>query len=96
MLLWLELKGLEKNAMCVMVVETGERVDGRRPTRFVQSWSSPDTLFTRPWSFPAWSDLFSLYLYPFGMLNEWQRLDTIEPMDGALHSTLQLPTILHR
>ena len=78
-----ELKALEKHAMRLMVVETGERVDGRTPTEVRPLTVKPDYL-------PRvhGSGLFQrgqtqvLSICTLGMLNEWQRLDTIEPVDG--------------
>ena len=78
-----ELKALEKHAMRLMVVETGERVDGRvadevRPL-MVKSDYLPRVhgsgLFQR-------GQTQVLSICTLGMLNEWQRLDTIEPVDG--------------
>ena len=78
-----ELKSLEKHAMRKMVVETGERVDGRPATEVRPLMVKPDYL-------PRvhGSGLFQrgqtqvLSVATLGMLNEWQRLDTIEPIDG--------------
>ena len=78
-----ELKALEKHAMRLMVVETGERVDGRRADEVRPLMVKPDYL-------PRvhGSGLFQrgqtqvLSVCTLGMLNEWQRLDTIEPVDG--------------
>ena len=78
-----ELKSLEKHAMRKMVVETGERVDGRTATEVRPLMVKPDYL-------PRvhGSGLFQrgqtqvLSVATLGMLNEWQRLDTIEPIDG--------------
>ena len=78
-----ELKGLEKHAMRLMVTETGERVDGR-----VADEVRP--LYIKPNYLPRvhGSGLFQrgqtqvLSICTLGMLNEWQRLDTIEPVDG--------------
>ena len=78
-----ELKSLEKHAMRVMVVETGERVDGRRADEI-------RPLMIKPGYLPLvhGSGLFQrgqtqvLSVLTLGMLNEWQRLDTIEPIDG--------------
>ncbi len=78
-----ELKSLEKHAMRLMVVETGERVDGR-----VADEVRP--LMVKPNYLPRvhGSGLFQrgqtqvLSICTLGMLNEWQRLDTIEPVDG--------------
>lgn len=78
-----ELKGLEKHAMRLMVVNTGERVDGRSATEVRPLMIKPDYL-------PRvhGSGLFQrgqtqvLSVCTLGMLNEWQRLDTIEPVDG--------------
>lgn len=78
-----ELKQLEKHAMRQMVVETGERVDGRvcdevRPL-FVKGNYLPlvhgSGLFQR-------GQTQVLSICTLGMLNEWQRLDTIDPIDG--------------
>jgi polyribonucleotide nucleotidyltransferase len=78
-----ELKSLEKHAMRKMVVETGERVDGRTATEV-------RPLMVKPNYLPRvhGSGLFQrgqtqvLSVCTLGMLNEWQRLDTIEPVDG--------------
>ena len=78
-----ELKSLEKHAMRVMVVETGERVDGRRADEI-------RPLMIKPGYLPLvhGSGLFQrgqtqvLSVLTLGMLNDWQRLDTIEPVDG--------------
>ena len=78
-----ELKGLEKHAMRKMVVETGERVDGRTPAEIRPIMVKPDYL-----PLVHGSGLFQrgqtqvLSICTLGMLNEWQRLDTIEPVDG--------------
>ena len=78
-----ELKSLEKHAMRKMVVETGERVDGRTPTEIRPIMVKPDYL-----PLVHGSGLFQrgqtqvLSICTLGMLNEWQRLDTIEPVDG--------------
>ena len=78
-----ELKQLEKHAMRQMVVETGERVDGRvcdevRPL-FIQGNYLPlvhgSGLFQR-------GQTQVLSICTLGMLNEWQRLDTIDPLEG--------------
>ena len=78
-----ELKSLEKHAMRHMVVETGERVDGRAADEVRPLMVKGDYL-------PRvhGSGLFQrgqtqvLSICTLGMLNEWQRLDTIEPVDG--------------
>ena len=78
-----ELKQLEKHAMRQTVVETGLRVDGRRPDEvrplFVKGNYLPlvhgSGLFQR-------GQTQVLSICTLGMLNEWQRLDTIEPIDG--------------
>ena len=78
-----ELKSLEKHAMRVMVVETGERVDGRRADEI-------RPLMIKPGYLPLvhGSGLFQrgqtqvLSVLTLGMLNDWQRLDTLEPIDG--------------
>ncbi len=78
-----ELKSLEKHAMRVMVVETGERVDGRSADEIRPIMVKPDYL-----PLVHGSGLFQrgqtqvLSICTLGMLNEWQRLDTIEPVDG--------------
>ena len=78
-----ELKGLEKHAMRMMVVETGERVDGRVADEVRPLFVKPDYL-----PLVHGSGLFQrgqtqvLSVATLGMLNEWQRLDTIEPVDG--------------
>ena len=78
-----ELKSLEKHAMRVMVVETGERVDGRAADEIRPLMVKPDYL-----PLVHGSGLFQrgqtqvLSVCTLGMLNEWQRLDTIEPVDG--------------
>ena len=78
-----ELKSLEKHAMRVMVVETGERVDGRAADGIRPIMVKPDYL-----PLVHGSGLFQrgqtqvLSICTLGMLNEWQRLDTIEPVDG--------------
>ena len=78
-----ELKSLEKHAMRVMVVETGERVDGRRADEIRPLMIKPGYL-----PFVHGSGLFQrgqtqvLSVLTLGMLNDWQRLDTIEPIDG--------------
>ena len=78
-----ELKGLEKHAMRMMVVETGERVDGRMADEVRPLMVKPDYL-----PLVHGSGLFQrgqtqvLSVATLGMLNEWQRLDTIEPVDG--------------
>ena len=78
-----ELKALEKHAMRAMVIETGERADGRRPNEI-------RPLYIKPGYLPRvhGSGLFQrgqtqvLSVVTLGMLNEWQRLDTIEPVEG--------------
>ena len=78
-----ELKKLEKKAMRAMVIETGERADGRRPEDI-------RPLYIVPGYLPRvhGSGLFqrgqtqALSVCTLGMLNEWQRLDTIDPAEG--------------
>ena len=78
-----ELKLLEKHAMRSMVIETGERADGRKPEEI-------RPLHIVPGYLPRvhGSGLFQrgqtqvLSVATLGMLNEWQRLDTIEPVEG--------------
>ena len=78
-----ELKSLEKHAMRLMVVNTGERVDGRAADEIRPIMVKPDYL-----PLVHGSGLFQrgqtqvLSVCTLGMLNEWQRLDTIEPIDG--------------
>ena len=78
-----ELKSLEKHAMREMVVETGERVDGRAADEIRPIMVKPDYL-----PLVHGSGLFQrgqtqvLSVLTLGMLNDWQRLDTIEPIDG--------------
>ena len=77
------LKKLEKKAMRAMVIETGERADGRRPEDI-------RPLYIVPGYLPRvhGSGLFqrgqtqALSVCTLGMLNEWQRLDTIDPAEG--------------
>ncbi len=87
-LLWereipVNLKKLEKKAMRSMVVETGERVDGRaadeiRPIMVKDNYLPlvhGSGLFQR-------GQTQVLSVLSLGMLNEGQRLDTIEPVEG--------------
>ncbi len=77
-----EFKALEKKAMRTMILTTGERVDGRgvkeiRPLMIVPGYLSRvhgSGLFQR-------GQTQVLSVLTLGMLNEWQRLDTIEPVD---------------
>ncbi len=77
------LKSLEKHAMRKMVIETGERADGR-------SSSDIRPLYIKAGYLPRvhGSGLFqrgqtqALSIATLGMLNEWQRLDTIDPAEG--------------
>ncbi len=78
-----ELKLLEKHAMRAMVIETGERADGRtseeiRPLHIVAGYLPRvhgSGLFQR-------GQTQVLSIATLGMLGEWQRLDTIEPVEG--------------
>ncbi|MBQ9954138.1 MAG: polyribonucleotide nucleotidyltransferase [Eggerthellaceae bacterium] len=78
-----ELKKLEKKAMRRMIIETGERADGRRPEEV-------RPLHIVPGYLPRvhGSGLFQrgqtqvMSVCTLGMLNEWQRLDTIDPAEG--------------
>ena len=78
-----ELKKLEKKAMRAMVITTGERADGRTPEEI-------RPLYIVPGYLPRvhGSGLFQrgqtqvLSVVTLGMLNEWQRLDTIDPAEG--------------
>ncbi len=78
-----ELKALEKKAMRTMVVETGERVDGRAADEIRPIMVKGNYL-----PLVHGSGLFQrgqtqvLSVLALGMLNEWQRLDTIEPVEG--------------
>ncbi len=75
-------KALEKHAMRRMVIETGERADGRRPEEV-------RPLYIQPGYLPRvhGSGLFQrgqtqvLSVCTLGMLNEGQRLDTIDPLE---------------
>ena len=77
-------KALEKKAMRTMVLSTGERVDGR-------AVNEVRPLYIKPGYLPRahGSGLFQrgqtqvLSVLTLGMLNEWQRLDTIDPSDGS-------------
>ncbi|AEB06956.1 polyribonucleotide nucleotidyltransferase [Coriobacterium glomerans PW2] len=77
------LKKLEKQAMRTMVVETGERVDGRRADEI-----RPIMVKDAYLPLVHGSGLFQrgqtqvLSVLALGMLNESQRLDTIEPVEG--------------
>ena len=76
-------KALEKRAMRTMIIETGERVDGRANDEI-------RPLYIKPHYLPRahGSGLFQrgqtqvLSVCTLGMLNEWQRLDTIDPAEG--------------
>ena len=76
-------KALEKKAMRTMVLTTGERVDGR-------AVNEVRPLMIKPGYLPRahGSGLFQrgqtqvLSVLTLGMLNEWQRLDTIDPAEG--------------
>ncbi|MCH4184343.1 MAG: polyribonucleotide nucleotidyltransferase [Eggerthellaceae bacterium] len=76
-------KALEKHAMRMMIIETGERVDGRSVTEI-------RPLYIIPGYLPRvhGSGLFqrgqtqALSVCTLGMLREGQRLDTIDPAEG--------------
>ena len=76
-------KALEKKAMRAMVIATGERADGRaadeiRPLHIVPGYLPRvhgSGLFQR-------GQTQVLSVVTLGMLNEWQRLDTIDPAEG--------------
>lgn len=76
-------KALEKKAMRAMVIETGERADGRTSTEIRPLHIVPGYL-----PLVHGSGLFQrgqtqvMSIASLGMLNEWQRLDTIEPVEG--------------
>lgn len=77
------LKSLEKHAMRKMVIETGERADGRSSTDirplYIKAGYLPRVhgsgLFQR-------GQTQALSIATLGMLNESQRLDTIDPAEG--------------
>ncbi|WP_454946163.1 polyribonucleotide nucleotidyltransferase [Cryptobacterium curtum] len=77
------LKALEKRAMRAMIIETGERVDGRAADEI-------RPLYIRPGYLPRvhGSGLFqrgqtqALSVCTLGTLREGQRLDTIDPSEG--------------
>lgn len=77
------LKALEKHAMRTMIVETGERVDGRSATEI-------RPLYIKPGYLPRvhGSGLFqrgqtqALSVCTLGTLRDGQRLDTIDPEEG--------------
>ena len=77
------LKSLEKHAMRKMVIETGERADGRSSTDirplYIKAGYLPRVhgsgLFQR-------GQTQALSIATLGMLNEWQRLETIDPAEG--------------
>ncbi len=76
-------KALEKHAMRKMVIETGERADGRvadeiRPLYIIPGYLPRvhgSGLFQR-------GQTQALSVCTLGMLREWQRLDTIDPAEG--------------
>jgi polyribonucleotide nucleotidyltransferase len=78
-----QLKSLEKKAMREIVLSTGQRVDGRTVTEIRPISITPgflprahgSGLFTR-------GETQVLSVLTLGMLNEWQRLDTIDPAPG--------------
>ncbi len=77
------LKSLEKKAMRKMIIDSGERVDGRaadevRPLHIVAGYLPRvhgSGLFQR-------GQTQVMSVCTLGMLNEWQRLDTIDPAEG--------------
>lgn len=77
------LKALEKHAMRTMVIETGERADGRTSTEirplYIKAGYLPRVhgsgLFQR-------GQTQALSVCTLGMLSEWQRLDSIDPVEG--------------
>ncbi len=78
-----EFKALEKKVMRAMILETGERVDGRgvkevRPLMIIPGYLPRvhgSGLFQR-------GQTQVLSILTLGMLNEWQRIDTIDPEEG--------------
>ena len=93
------LKKLEKKAMRTMVVETGERVDGRAADE-IRPIMVKDNYLPRVHGsglFQRWPDPGCSRFFRSACSTEGQRLDTIEPTGGqALHAPLQLPAVLHR
>lgn len=77
------LKALEKHVMRTMVIETGERADGRTSTQirplYIKAGYLPRVhgsgLFQR-------GQTQALSVCTLGMLSEWQRLDSIDPIEG--------------
>ncbi|MHB8760808.1 MAG: polyribonucleotide nucleotidyltransferase [Coriobacteriia bacterium] len=77
------LKALEKKTMREMVLSEGERADGRKPDEIRQISCAVDYLprahgtglFTR-------GQTQVLSVLTLGMLNEWQRIDTIDVSEG--------------
>ncbi len=78
-----ECKALEKKAMRTMILETGERVDGRACNEVRPLYIKPHYLKRA-----HGSGLFQrgqtqvLSVLTLGLLQEWQRLDTIDPAEG--------------
>ncbi len=78
-----QFKALEKKTMRAMIIETGERVDGRKTDEI-------RPLYIKAGYLPRvhGSGLFQrgqtqvLSVATLGMLNEWQRFDTIDPQEG--------------
>ena len=78
-----QFKALEKKTMRTMILTTGERVDGRKVDEI-------RPLYIKAGYLPRvhGSGLFQrgqtqvLSVCTLGMLNEWQRFDTIDPMEG--------------
>ncbi len=78
-----QFKALEKKTMRAMILTTGERVDGRKVDEI-------RPLYIKAGYLPRvhGSGLFQrgqtqvLSVCTLGMLNEWQRFDTIDPMEG--------------
>ncbi len=76
-------KALERKAMRTMIIETGERVDGRKVNEVRPLYIKPHYLKRA-----HGSGLFQrgqtqvLSVLTLGLLNEWQRLDTIDPCEG--------------
>ena len=78
-----QFKALEKKTMRTMVLTTGERVDGRKADEirplYIKAGYLPRVhgsgLFQR-------GQTQALSVCTLGMLNEWQRFDTIDPQEG--------------
>ena len=93
-----ELKALEKHAMRLMVVETGERVDGRTPDRGAPADGQAGLPAARPRlrPLPARPDPGALRLHPGHAQRVAAPRHHRARRRQALHPPLQLPAVLHR